>query len=76
MKQKSKDISKESKLENFLIDRSNEKGKLYIDIYESYAEAENRSLNEIIEKINEDKTNYDSFDCQQINIKEAQRGDL
>ena len=76
MKQKMKDISKESKLENFLIDRSNEKGKLYIDMYESYAEAENKSLNEIIEKINAAKTNYDSFDCQQINIQEAQRGDL
>ena len=45
-------------------------------MYESYAEAENNSLNEIIEKINAAKTNYDSFDCQQINIQEAQRGDL
>ena len=43
IKTKNKDISKESCLENFLIDRSNKEGKLYIDMYERYAESQNKS---------------------------------
>ena len=74
MKDKIEDISKESNLENFLIDGSNEKGKLYIDMYKRYAEAQNNSLNEIVDKLN--TANYDPFECQEINIQEAQRGDL
>ena len=74
MKDKIENISKESNLENFLIDGSNEKGKLYIDMYKRYAEAQNNSLNEIVDKLN--TANYDPFECQEINIQEAQRGDL
>ena len=74
MKQKIKDLSRESSLENFLIDRSNEKGKIYIDMYERYAETENNSLNEIVDKIN--AASYDKFESQEINIQEAQRRDL
>ena len=74
MKQNIKDISKESSLENFLIDSSNEKGNLYIKLYKKYAEAQNTSLDSILEKIN--IANYDTFECQEINIQEAQRGDL
>ena len=74
IKSKNGEISKESSLENFLIDRSSKVGKLYIDMYERYAESQNNLLNEIIEKIN--ISNYDTFECQEINIQDAQRGDL
>ena len=74
MKQKIKDISKESSLENFLIDSSNEKGNIYVKMYEKYAEDQNNSLDNILEKIN--IANYEVFECQEIGIQEAQRGDL
>ena len=74
MKLKNKDISKESSLEYFLIDSTNEKGKIYLDMYEKYAETQNKLLDEIIETIN--SVNYEPFESQEINIQEAQRGDL
>ena len=74
MKKKIKDLTIESNLENFLIDRSNEKGKIYIDMYKKYAEDQNTLLNEIIKKIN--AYSSDIFECQEINIQEAQKKDL
>ena len=43
-------------------------------MYEKYAKAQNDLLNETIEKIN--VANYDTFECQEINIQETQRKDL
>ena len=74
LKNPEKKLTKESKLENFLINESSENGKLYIEIYKEYANIQNDLLNEIIEKIN--KVNRDNFICQEINVQETQKEDL
>ena len=74
IKNKKDKLTKESSLENFLIDSTIEKGKLYIEIYTECAKIQNDMLNEISEKLKE--TNYDPIECREINIQEAQREDL
>ena len=69
-----KNISKGYSLEYFLIDSTNEKGKLYKVMYEKYAKTQNDLLNETIQQIN--AANYDTFECQEINIQETQKKDL
>jgi len=69
-----KKLTKESKLENFLINSTTEKGKIFIELYKEYADNQNNLLNEIIKKIN--AINYETFECQEINIQEAQEEDL
>ena len=73
-KNKGEKLTKWNNLENFLIDGSIEKGKKFIEIYKEYAENQNDLLKDIIEKIN--AVNIDALECQEINIQEAQRGDL
>ena len=72
-KNKDKKLTKESKLENFLINSTTENG-LFIDLYKEYADNQNNLLNEIINKIN--TVNYENFECQEINVQEAQEEDL
>ena len=48
--------------------------KLYKELYNSYAKIQNNLLTEIIEKIN--TAGYEKFECQEINIQEAQSKDL
>ena len=55
-------------MENFLIDSSIEKGKIFIEIYKEYAENQNNLLKYIIEKIN--AVNIDVLECKEINIQE------
>ena len=57
-----------------MIDGSIEKGKKFIEKYKEYAENQNDLLKDIIEKIN--AVNIDALECQEINIQEAQGGDL
>ena len=74
IKNKKDKLTKESSLENFLIDSTTEKGKLYIEIYTECAKIQNDMLNEISEKLKE--ANYEPLECRKINIQEAQREDL
>ena len=67
-------LIKESKLENFLINRSTENGKKFIELYREYADNQNNLLNDTIQKIN--AINFDNYECQEINIQEAQEEDL
>ena len=71
---KHNNLTKESMLENFLISRSTEIGKAYIEIYKDFAKNQNELLTEIIKKIN--AISYETLECQEINIQEAQKGDL
>ena len=64
----------ESSLENFLINETTERGKIYIEMYKDYAKIHNDLLSETINKIN--AINYDIFECPEINIQEAQKEDL
>ena len=69
-----KKLTRESKLENFLINSTTENGKIFIELYKEYADNQNNLLNEIIKKIN--AINYEKFECQDINIQEAKEEDL
>ena len=67
-------LYKESSLDYFLLESSNETGKLYKKMYEKYAIIQNNLLNDIIKKIKDNKRN--NFECPIINIQEAKREDL
>ena len=73
-KDKKDKLTKESSLENFFIDNTTEKGKLYKEIYTEYSKIQNDMLNEISEKLKE--ANYEPLECLEINIQEAQRENL
>ena len=73
-KNKAQQITEKSSLTNFFINYSTEAGKKYIQIYKDFAEKQNNLLREIITKIN--AVNYDEIECQEINIQDAQKGDL
>ena len=67
-------LTEKSTLDNFLINRGEKKVKILIEIYKEYAEYQNNLLKDLIKKINENRA--ESIKCQEINIMEAQRGDL
>ena len=73
-KNKEKQLTEKSSLDNYLINGSNEKGKKLIEIYKEYAEIQNNLLENIIKRIN--AVNFDVLECQEINIQEAQNEDL
>ena len=68
------ELNSKSRLLDFLLDSSTENGKLYKKIYNEYSKIQNDLLNDTIKKINE--ANLDIFECQEINIQEAQKRDL
>ena len=75
-KKKGINLNKESTLDNFLITKGSEKGKILFEIYESQAQMQNDFLKDITQKINSNSINSEEFAPQEINIQEAQREDL
>ncbi len=67
-------LAKESYLENFFVSGETEIGGLYKQLYNKYAKIQNDLIEEIVKKIN--AVNFDTFECREINIQEAQREDL
>ena len=67
-------LTNESCLENYFVSSETEIGRLYKKLYNEYANIQNNLIKEIVKKIN--LVNFDNFECQEINIQEAQREDL
>ena len=71
IKKSGKTLTKNDNLENFLIGSD---GGFLAEIYKQYATNQNELLSNIIEKINTVK--IIDFECQTINIQEAQKSDI